>query len=561
MKQTSAAPSSALRPGTDAGAPGGHEGSAFQRWIYPALLAFVWLLAYTYTFDPDLDLNGDNCMYYIYATSIASGQGYTDLSSMTVSNTFPPGYPLLMAPLRFLTDSITAQKILNGLFMLLSILLLYRVMLRSGFRRELAFISGCAMILSERVLHFASIMMSEMSFLFCSVVVIASLLRMDGKKAFWKDPWFWVMLAALGYAYHIRTQGIALVGAVLLYFLCRLEWKQTLATAAGFIVCCLPWMLRNKAQGLEQSRYFETISQANPFRPEDGSLDIGGIVSRFFDTIGMLISQALPNSLIPNVPYSLVGNFREQVDPATPYLRMIGDYSAQPQTVGLWIMGLVSLGLICYGFWQFKRLRWMLLGYLVCTFGVIAIFSTPSGNRYITTLLPVLTMGQFVGLYALIDKCWQKKFQKAFSPWPLVLLLFFCKGPLNYLEYVNSQPTPAAYRNYMQIAQMVRANADPSTVVICRKPQLFHLYSGTQARGYLYSSDDKAVLRELVKSKADFVVLDQLGYSSTPLYLLPAIQKNIDLFRVSVQLTLPDTYLLAFDRRKAAELLGMKYEE
>lgn len=530
------------------------------RWVYPALLMLIWVFAYTSTFDPKLDMNGDNCMYYILATSLASGQGYTDLSSLTPSNTFPPGYPLLMTPLRFFTDSFIAQKVMNGLFMLASILMLYWAMLRSGVRRELAFIAGAGMILSERTLHFACIMMSEMSFLLCSALAVVAILKMNREKPFWKDGWFWLLLAAIALGYHVRTQGIALVAAVLVYFLARFRWKEALTTAVGFAVLCLPWVLRNRALGLPQSRYFETISQANPFRPEDGSLDLSGIVSRFFDTLGMLISQALPNSIIPNLPYSLVGSFDGPVDPDTPFLQLAGDYSQQPQTAGLWIIGLISLSLILYGFWQMRQLRWMLISYLVCTFGVIALFSTPSGNRYITALLPFLTMGQFVGLYALLNRLWHLKFSASLSPWPLVLLLLFCKGPVAYLSKVNAQPMPSNYTNYIEIARMTQVSVPESTVVICRKPQLFYLYSHTRAKGYLYSSDDKAVLREMVKSKADYVVLDQLGFSSTPLYLLPAIQKNLDLFYPMVHLTFPDTYLFSFDRKRAAERLGMQYE-
>ena len=277
-----------------------------MRFLYPAILGVVWLMAYTYTFDPKLDLNGDNCMYYILSSSLASGQGYTDLSNMTVSNTFPPGYPLLMTPLQWLTDSIFAQKVMNGLFMLAAILLLYFAMMRSGVRREVAFIAGLGMILTERTLHFACIMMSEMSFLLCSALVVISLLKRDEQKAFWRDKWFYLMLGALALGYHVRTQGIALVGAVVIYHLFRKDWKTFLGTVGGFILLALPWMLRNRVQGLGQSRYFETIQQANAFRPEDGMLDIGGIASRFFDTMGMLISQALPNSIIPAYPYAVL---------------------------------------------------------------------------------------------------------------------------------------------------------------------------------------------------------------------------------------------------------------
>ena len=90
-----------------------------NRAIYIGLLTIVWACAYIYIFNEKIDINGDNCRYYTFASSLASGQGYADISAPTPhpTNAFPPGYPLLMTPLRFFTDSIIAQKILNGLFL------------------------------------------------------------------------------------------------------------------------------------------------------------------------------------------------------------------------------------------------------------------------------------------------------------------------------------------------------------------------------------------------------------------------------------------------------------
>ncbi|WP_159519436.1 MORN repeat-containing protein [Sunxiuqinia indica] len=50
-----------------------------------------------------------------------------------------------------------------------------------------------------------------------------------------------------------------------------------------------------------------------------------------------------------------------------------------------------------------------------------------------------------------------------------------------------------------------------------------------------------------MKSKGtDYVVLDQLGYSSTGRYLLPAIKKYPLKFKVIKQVKNPDTYLMKF---------------
>ena len=75
---------------------------------------------------------------------------------------------------------------------------------------------------------------------------------------------------------------------------------------------------------------------------------------------------------------------------------------------------------------------------------------------------------------------------------------------------------------------------------------------------YAFSNDDKEVIKQLVDSKVDFVVLDQLGYGSTPRYLYPAIMKNQELFQVVMHLPNPDTYLFAFNKEGAAIKLGIK---
>ena len=74
-----------------------------NRAIYIGLLTIVWACAYIYIFNEKIDINGDNCRYYTFASSLASGQGYADISAPTPhpTNAFPPGYPLLMTPLRF----------------------------------------------------------------------------------------------------------------------------------------------------------------------------------------------------------------------------------------------------------------------------------------------------------------------------------------------------------------------------------------------------------------------------------------------------------------------------
>ena len=60
-----------------------------NRAIYIGLLIIVWACAYVYIFNEKIDINGDNCRYYTFASSLASGQGYADISALTPPMPFP----------------------------------------------------------------------------------------------------------------------------------------------------------------------------------------------------------------------------------------------------------------------------------------------------------------------------------------------------------------------------------------------------------------------------------------------------------------------------------------
>ena len=104
--------------------------------------------------------------------------------------------------------------------------------------------------------------------------------------------------------------------------------------------------------------------------------------------------------------------------------------------------------------------------------------------------------------------------------------------------------------NYLTIAKTLKRQGD-DYLVVCRKPTLFSYYSDCRTTNYRYTLNDKELIQQLIDINADYVVLEQLGYSSTPKYLLPAIQKNQNLFKLEMHLKEPDTYLLRFNKEKA----------
>lgn len=512
-----------------------------------ALLAIVWGILAAKTFNPKADLNGDNFCYYIYASSMATGHGYSDLSTPEAKPTsnFPPGYPLLMTPLRVVTDSIVAQKWLNELFVLGGILLIFFTLMRIGLRWDISFVAAAAGLFSPRLWHFSTMMMSEASFFFTSAFVFYALARYlsDEKKdeRWWvdvKNPWLWGMIIALVWNYHIRTQGLALVAGVGLLLLAQRRWVGLGTTVVGFVIGCLPYMIRNKVLGLNGNRYLDTIMLSNPWQPDAGTLTFTEIVQRFFETLKMLIFNAIPNTIFP-------------------YLDVNCD---QPEfSAGIYITGALVLAVIVIGYWSMGKLRWGMLGYLAATLGLISIFSTPSGNRYITSILPLLAAGLMCGIWQIAEWLMSKHNKWLFTGCALILCLLFIPSKDGIKSEIaqSKQKYPVQYVQFFSMAKQMKKIAPKGSVVCSRKPQMFWMDSQLPGVNYKYTKDAKELILDLVEKKVDFVLLDNLGYSSTYLYLYPAIQQYPQFFQQAV-LRYDNThqYMIVFDRERAALLLS-----
>lgn len=509
--------------------------------IYTALLCIIFAISFFQVLDKKVNLGGDNASYYILASSISSGKGYLNLNSPgePPTSVYPPGYPLLMSAIMVFSKSITAQKVLNGLFLLGSVLLLFFIVKDLTSNAFLSFVISVFPLVSFHVLKFATMMMSEMSYLFFSLLAVFFLLRLREHIPLWKDRNFYLMLLLLSFSFHIRTQGITIVAAVLLYFLLTRRWQYLLGTAAGFFLLALPWRIRNNLQGLDTSRYLDQIMVANHWRPEAGTLDLGGLIERFFSTLQMLVTKGIPDSIF---------NF------------VTVDYNSAT-TFGEWIIGLAVLSVMVYGFWKFTEYRYLFLGYLAAVLGIISIWSAPGGNRYLITLIPVMQLGFFYGLYQLLKavyRYYKMKFKFQYvTPVLFLVIAVFMVPRLGVLKAMAERPYPGAYRNYFDIANQLNNRVGSDVIVACRKPNLFYLYGPTYAVRYKYSTDDKEVIRDMVESGVDYVVLAQLGYGSTKRYLYPAINKNRQLFQAAIHLENPDTYLLKFNRKQAAEMLEL----
>jgi len=260
------------------------------------------------------------------------------------------------------------------------------------------------------------------------------------------------------------------------------------------------------------------------------------MIHRFFDTLQMLLFQAIPNTVFPFA----------NTNPDAP------EYS-----FGIYLTGALLIAVMLYGCWNMGKWRWVMMLYIAATLGLISLFSTPSGSRYITTILPLLAAAEMVGLWSIVTLIKKRPaWLDTVTAFALLLILFTCKPGMLEEHKIAQQRFPKQYKQFFAIGEQVKKKTSEGTVVCSRKPQMFYLYSDRPGVVYKFTQDKQELIADLVKKQVDYVILDALGYSSTGYYLFPAVQQYPQLFSPVMHYEDTHTYLLRFRRDEAEKMFA-----
>ncbi|MFQ5822933.1 MAG: ArnT family glycosyltransferase [bacterium] len=493
-------------------------------WIL--FILSICVISYINIFDQKLDLNGDNVGYYLLGKALAKGEGFVNIwnAEKPPSNHFPPGYPTIISLIMFIiSDNVITIKIANGLFFFLSIVVLFLLFNRAQVEIKFTALTTLIIAVNSHLLRYASIMMSEIPYLFFTSLALYLTTKINFSKKPYKNILLLIIISCLAIAYYIRTIGIAAVFGIIFYFILRKKWLYVLYTGISFMVLVIPWFIRGQILG--GNPYLNQLIMVNPYDSTLGFVGIVDIFKRFLTNFLRYISIEIPNGCLP---------FLEKALYSKP---LIG-----------WSIGIAILGLFIYGIIKLKSYQTLFIGYLAGILGIT--FLWPEvwyGIRFIVGIIPFLTFFVFYGFYEFIKTILEKKhLSLKFSPLFLSPILLFYFFPLQQ-QHIKSQRTyPPNWMNYFRLANWVKQNTPSNTIVSCRKAEFFYLFSDRSVTVYAFTRDDQKLIQRLREQEVDYVVVDQLGYGSTPKYLVPAIQKNPNKFRVVIHLKNPDTYLLEF---------------
>ena len=498
-----------------------------EYWITMMIVFLGFLVFYQYIFDVKIDLNGDNASYYILGKALNAGEGFVNINSIfkTPNNHFPPGYPFIICLIMFISSSFIAIKLVNGLFLLGSLFLSYTLVLRFSQSKVVAWMTLAFLITNSHLLRYGTIMMSELSFLFFTLLSLTLFLRTYDPNNRNLLNYILAFLCMM-VAFYIRTLGIALLAAFLFMMIkeFRIKWKIIIGYLAGFILLFLPWQIRG--QHLGGNSYLHQLVMVNPYRPEEGLADIGDFLSRILKNSERYITREIPDLIFP---------FKDIV-----YTNAIEAWE--------WIPGIILVILIVVGIWKLPKFRWLAIILFASTFFILLLWPDVwVGIRFVLPLIPFLIMTMLVGIQFILSVVSSfVNFKKTIPVWPFILILLFNFSEIKNLRAKALVGYEPKWENYFNLAKSFKKEGASHLVVSCRKPYLFYLFSETYTTGYKYTQDANDLIADLKERKVDYVILDQLGYSSTFRYLYPAIQNSPKNFEVIAKLENPDTYLLKF---------------
>ncbi len=500
--------------------------------LYLLIILISFFKVYPYIFDKKLNLNGDNANYYVLGAALSQGKGYTMISSPSnpPENHYPPGYPVIVATvMSIFSTQIDAIKQANGFFLLLSIIALFYLFYKIIDNIHISFIATLFILLNKNILEYSTIMMSEISFLFFSILCLILVTQIDEKIAFFKNWKFLLLILLVSISYYIRSAGLALVGGIVLVYLLNKNWKYLLAFISGFVLLALPWYIRGSRLG--GNSYIKSLFWKNPYRTELGRADLGDWALRVYNNFMRYLTHEIPNATINSV------NLKQ----GTP-----ADWQH-------WIIGIALVGCIIFGLIKLKKYQFVIFSYLLGTFGIMLLWPEVwFGPRFILPIVPLLVFLIIVGIYnLLLMGSRYLKLKSSFTQAVVLPLLFLAFLPLYtpsiHAMHKNAKNVyPKNYQNYFDLAKWANKNTPEDAIFACRKTAFFYLFSSRKAIGYAHSLDREKVIEQLINNNIDYVVLDQLGYSSTGLYLLPAIKRYGEKFKLVQKTKKPEAYLFEF---------------
>jgi len=289
-----------------------------SRRVWAVLVVAAASLVYLLRLDRAAGLMVDDAWYILLARSLAAGEGYRLVSSATVpiQPVVPPGFAALLAPVFVISPSFPAN-----LFLLKAVSIAAMAAVGAAtcyyatqFRRvpeSMAAAVAVATVLTPALVFLAtSTVMPEAVFTLAQLLTVLALDRAGraGRAGGVGAAALAGVLAAVSVL--LRSAGVAMLAAGLVYLLATRSWRRALAFSAAAAVCLVPWTAYSRAHaptadeaashgGTIAYAYSDLLAMRRAGEPAAGRAGVAELPARVARNVINVVGRDLGGVFVP----------------------------------------------------------------------------------------------------------------------------------------------------------------------------------------------------------------------------------------------------------------------
>jgi hypothetical protein len=463
------------------------------------ILGATVLTVYLLRLDQSAGLFADDAFFIVLAKALAQGDGFTFISSTTpIQPAYPPGFPMLLAPLFWLSptfpDNVLLLKSVSIAAMFAAGVLTYIYLLR--YRQLSAAFAVSVAVLTVLIPAFVflatSTVMADVSFTLAQLGTVLAIERLVAAPPGKRTTRGVVAAAAITVAtLLIRAAGVAAIIAGAVYIASRrglrLATLFAVLTGAGYA----PWLIYSATHmptaeeraahgGSWVFRYRELLAMRYGGEPNSGSVTIAELPGRVRFNLANIFSLDLGAIMFPAV-------YRDAGESGLEAFNLTGEKDFRAGSMGggpeiRWLGSALS-AVAVIGFVAAAYRRLTAAEYMVAATIAMVAFVPARTYRYVLPLAPFVLFYFLNGVQAI-----EMRFRAGTaSLTPAVRIVAACIFVLFVTEHVqyiarrHYGPMPAWQREYDEttaVTDWLNQNTSPNDIIATTNPGLVYLATG-----------------------------------------------------------------------------------
>lgn len=464
------------------------------------VLAMTTSVAAVYLLRLD-DIGGlykDDAYYMVLAKALAQGDGFALISSAAapILPAFPPGFPLLLAPVFAVwpvyPDNLPWLKLISIVAMVGAGVLTFQYLARyRGVTPGKAATIALLTALTPGFVFLAtSTVMAECAFTFALMASAVAIERAGASESRRSLLVAGVIVTA---ALLIRSAGVALVVAGAAFLLGKRGWRA----AAGFGMMCavayLPWMSyaaahtptpeEREAHGGAAAQTYSALLQTRS--GGDGVIGLDEVPKRVLQNIKNVFAHDMGAVIFP-------AGYRDAVESGTEVFMLSGETGLRAGSMGLGapVMVLstgVSLLVLLGAVVMARRGAGVAEFVCICTLAMVVLLPART-YRYVLPITPFLISYFLTGVEALSARLRAGSEPSAFRITAALLLFFLAAEHGRYVWQKLTGPPPPWIqdgREVRLVTDFVNLHVPPGSPAVSTNPALLYLLTGHKAVAYV----------------------------------------------------------------------------